>query len=141
VTFGIVIEALEKHYVGERSLWMTKLRDVRREEGESLDDFAFCLSLFSKHAHGSMKYLHILHNPICSRGPFVMAHASTIVLVLLRASFLMSELSISWKIPKISVFDNTKIDVEGYLTNFNATTKLTVICEILEGNAAKVLAN
>jgi hypothetical protein len=27
-------------------------------------------------------YLHILHNPLSSRGPFVMAHAITIVLVM-----------------------------------------------------------
>jgi hypothetical protein len=71
----------------------------------------------------------------------MMAHAIAIVLVLLRASFLMSELSISRKIPKIPVFNDTKIDVEAYLANFNAITKLTAICEKLEWKAAKVLAN
>ena len=52
VTYSVLVSALEQHYIGERSIWMTKLRDVRREEGESLDDLAFRISLYSKRAYG-----------------------------------------------------------------------------------------
>ena len=55
VTYPMLVEELEQHYVGERSLWMTKLRDTRREEGESLDDLAFRLSLYSKRAYGTIR--------------------------------------------------------------------------------------
>jgi hypothetical protein len=55
VTFDILVAELECHYVGERSEWVAKLRDVRREDGETLDDLAFRISLYSKRAYGCLQ--------------------------------------------------------------------------------------
>jgi hypothetical protein len=55
VTFDVLVLALEQNYIGEKSLWMTKLRDARREDGESIDDLAFRLSLYSKRAYGALQ--------------------------------------------------------------------------------------
>ena len=55
VTYRSLVDALEQHYIGERSVWMTHLRDVRRQEGESLDDLAFRISLYSKRAYGNLQ--------------------------------------------------------------------------------------
>jgi hypothetical protein len=55
VTFEDVVSELERHYVGERSEWVAKLRDVKREHGETLDDLAFRISLYSKRAYGGLQ--------------------------------------------------------------------------------------
>jgi hypothetical protein len=55
VTFDSLVTALEKHYVGEKSEWVAKLKDVRREEGESIEDLAFRISLYSKRAYGRLQ--------------------------------------------------------------------------------------
>ncbi|MCG8430723.1 MAG: hypothetical protein MJA29_06105, partial [Candidatus Omnitrophica bacterium] len=55
VSFEDVVAALERHYVGERSEWIAKLRDLRREQDESLDDLAFRISLYSKRAYGCLQ--------------------------------------------------------------------------------------
>ena len=55
VTFNSLVQELERHYVGERSEWVAKLRDVRREDGEALDELAFRISLYSKRAYGSLQ--------------------------------------------------------------------------------------
>jgi hypothetical protein len=55
VTFDTVIDALQQHYVGERSEWMARLRDVRRQEGESLEDLAFRIQLYSQRAYGKVQ--------------------------------------------------------------------------------------
>ena len=55
VTFDSVVRALEKHYIGERSEWVAKLRDIRRNHDESLDDLAFRLTLYSQRAYGKLQ--------------------------------------------------------------------------------------
>jgi hypothetical protein len=71
VTFDILVAELERHYVGEHSEWVAKLRDVRREEGESLDDLAIRISLYSKRAYcrlqpdlGLQLYLALRESPL-----------------------------------------------------------------------------
>ena len=55
VTFQGLINAIHEHYIGERSDWAAKSRDMHREEGESLDDLAFRLQLYSKRAYGKFQ--------------------------------------------------------------------------------------
>ena len=55
LTFESLVAELERSYVGERSEWVAKLRDVRREDGESLDDLAFRISLYSRRAYGNLQ--------------------------------------------------------------------------------------
>ena len=55
VTFETLVAELEHHYVGERSEWVARLRDVRREDGESLDELAFRIRLYSKRAYGCLQ--------------------------------------------------------------------------------------
>jgi len=74
VDYQSLKDALERHYVGERSHWMTKLRDAHRETGESLDDLAFRISLYSKRAYGALQtdlglqfYLALRESPLGDR--------------------------------------------------------------------------
>ena len=55
VTFETLVQALQKHYIGERSEWVAKLRDIRRQHDESLDDLAFRLTLYSQRAYGKLQ--------------------------------------------------------------------------------------
>ncbi len=52
VGFPALVEAITRHYVGERSDWVARLSTITREEGESLDDLAHRIKVWSIRAYG-----------------------------------------------------------------------------------------
>ncbi len=71
VTLAQLIQALEQTLVGDNSEWLARLNDIKREEGESLEELAHRIRVYSMRAHGTQMgnlgvyfYLALRHTPL-----------------------------------------------------------------------------